>query len=132
VTNAAIERREVTTTFPLLDYRGSLPHPKYEDHFKVYEHIRDSEYCDGDRAALRDLWDQFEKLGLADPDFVDRFPTEFGSRVWEMRLACTFAGWGWKLVPTKKRGHGPGLRDRDEQRARHVGRGDRAWQRGRR
>ena len=78
--------------FPLLDYRGPLPHEKYADHFKVYEHIRDSEHCEDDRAALRDLWEQFEKLGLADPTFVERFPTEFGSRVWEMRLACTFAG----------------------------------------
>ncbi len=97
----------MTTPFPLLDYRGPLPHEKYKDHFKVYEHIRDSECCEDDRAALRDLWERFEALGLADPDFVERFPSEFGSRVWEMRLTCTFEGWGWKLVPPKKRGHGP-------------------------
>ena len=96
-------------TFPLLDYRGPLPDAKHADHFKVYEHIRDSEYCEGDRAALRELWTEFDRLGLADPEFVKRFPSEFGARVWEMRLACTFAGWGWKLVPPKKRGHGPDL-----------------------
>lgn len=96
-------------TFPLLDYSGPLPNARYVDHFKLYEHIRDSEYCEDDRAALRDLWEQFEKFGLADPQFVERFPIEFGARVWEMRLACTFAGWGWKLVAPKKRGHGPDL-----------------------
>lgn len=95
--------------FRLFDYRGPLPNEQYADHFKVYEYIRDSDYCEDDRAALRHLWEQFEKLELADPEFVERFPTEFGARVWEMRLACTFASWGWKLVPPKKRGHGPDL-----------------------
>ncbi len=96
-------------TFPLFDYRGTCPNPQYAEHFKMYEHVRDSEVCEADRAALRELWGKFESLGLADPAFVDRFPTEFGSRVWEMRLACTFAAWDWKLVPPKKRGHGPDL-----------------------
>jgi len=102
-------RPVIPMTFPLLDYRGPLPKGTSAEHFRVYEHIRDSDSCDDDRAALRDLWEQFKKLELADPEFVKRFPTEFGARVWEMRLACTFTGWGWKVVAPKKPGHGPDL-----------------------
>lgn len=72
-----------------------------------YTHYRDSEYCEEERQYLRGLWQEFRELGLGDPDFLERFPLECGARVWELRLATTFASWNWKLVPSPRPGHGP-------------------------
>jgi hypothetical protein len=72
-----------------------------------YAHYRESEHCEEERTYLRGLWREFQALGLGDPDFLERFPMECGPRVWELRLATTFASWYWKLVPSPRPGHGP-------------------------
>jgi hypothetical protein len=95
-------------TSVLFAYRGPSKNPQRSADFAVYEHIRDSEWCAGDREALDTMWARFSALGLADPEFVERFPTEFGAKVWEMRLACALDAWGWKLMRSRSRpGHGP-------------------------
>lgn len=77
------------------------------EHVKLYTHLRTSEHCAEERAYVNERWSRFAALGLADPDFVSRFPVECGSRIWEIQLATTFADWGWTLMPTKKPGAGP-------------------------
>lgn len=80
--------------------------PNLPDADEVYRHIATSKWCEGDREHLEALWSQYSALGLADPEFLDRFPKEFPARVWEMRLACLLAGWTLRLVPSPKRGAG--------------------------
>ena len=91
----------------LFDYRGPLHDAKYADSFKAYTYFQTSEHSAEHRAALEVLWQRFQALGLADPDFLERFPFEVGPRIWEMRVACTFSGWGWRLRPSPRRGQGP-------------------------
>jgi hypothetical protein len=77
------------------------------DSYSVYKHLRDSRDCEEDRHYLRGLWEKFQALGLADPDFLKRFPRECPERIWEMRLACILDGWGFPMKPSPKPGEGP-------------------------
>jgi len=95
---------------PPFTYSGPLAPkstPAQQHAFKVYEHLRDSQACKGDRRYIYKIFRKFNKLGLGDPQFLERFPTECPSRIWEMYLAFVFDRWHWKLVPPRKRGQGP-------------------------
>jgi hypothetical protein len=80
--------------------------PGLPDADEVYRHLATSSWCEGDRDYLEALWQRYFGLGLADPDFLKRFPGECAARIWETRLACMFADWNVKLVPSPKRGAG--------------------------
>ncbi|RKI03399.1 hypothetical protein D7Y15_33175 [Corallococcus sp. AB030] len=85
----------------LFHYTGpDLEEPGYT----TYKHLRDD--CELDCEYLEECWTKFKQLGLADPDFLARFPAECPERIWEMRLACILAGWGIDLVPSPRRGAG--------------------------
>ena len=92
----------------LFAYRGPAPTDESKrDAFKVYEHLRDSEWCVHHRRYIRRLWKRFHALGLNDPSFATHFPFECPARIWEMRLTCIFNSWDWRLVPSQKPGAGP-------------------------
>jgi hypothetical protein len=78
-----------------------------EQHLRLYAHLRDDEDCAEDRAFVNAQWRVFRELGLGDPDLVERFPLECGSRIWEIQVATTLASWGWKVVPPRALGAGP-------------------------
>jgi len=91
-------------------FKAEPPEPADEvqaEHVKLYAHLRESDWCEGERTYLREKMKDFRELGLQDPQFVERFPFECGARIWEIRLATTFASWGWILVRAKKLGVGP-------------------------
>lgn len=90
-------------TSDLFCYRGP---DRPGEGYVVYKHLRDWEHAEEHRAYINEIWAQFRKLDLADPDFVDKFPAECPARIWEMRLASTLASWKFKLVPSPKRGAG--------------------------
>jgi hypothetical protein len=87
----------------LFSYRGpALTTPGFD----VFGHLRGSKSCKDDREYLEELWSKFAASGLADDDFLEKFPAECPARIWEMRLACLMLDWGPKLVPSPKRGTG--------------------------
>lgn len=91
-------------------FEADPPEPANEiqaAHIELYRHLRESPACDGERAYLSTKLDEFRALGLEDPGFLERFPSECGARIWELRLATTLAGWGWQLIPARKPGVGP-------------------------
>jgi hypothetical protein len=60
---------------------------------EVFVHLRDSQFCGDVREHLARLWIEFKAAGLADPDFLQKFPNECPQPIWEMRLASMLTSW---------------------------------------
>ena len=96
----------------LFAYRGDAPEgltAAQRKAFEHYAHLRDSKGTERDRRYLKKIWRNFRDLGLADPNFLERFPIESYARIWEMYLAWVFARRNWKLRSTGRPGAGPDM-----------------------